>query len=345
MYPFKEGSFAVRNGWYVIAFRKDLKEQLMSRWILDEPIVLYRKQDASPVALSGLCPHRFFPLADSRLEKDEIICRYHGISFNGEGKCTNIPGQDNIPHTCALRAYPLVEHGLWVWIWPGDPAQADPALLPDLRQIGHDADNMSAVPFYCHEIQARYQLLNDNLMDLSHLAFLHADSIGSPANATVPEELSEAPGVLRSRRIIKNSPAPPVVREMKNYHGLLDQVSGMDFYYPGLHAGISEMTYPEAHEQSGEVIRGLRVFHAITPATRHSCYYHFAISSTDIEHVEELKEYLKKVVEEDIFASEAIEKMLAAGAAPPREVNKFSDRNSVRGRQLLQKMMDAENPA
>lgn len=345
MYPFKEGCFAVKNGWYVACFSHELKQAILPRTILEAPVVLFRKASGEAVALSGLCPHRFFPLADSKLNDDQITCGYHGMRFNAEGSCTNIPGQDNIPDTCHLKKYPVMEHGMWIWIWPGDPDKADPALLPDLEHIGYAGEGIKAEAFYWYEINARYQLLNDNLTDLSHLAFLHGDSIGSAGNAEVPEDLTEAPGVLYSSRTIKNFPAPAVVKEFHDYEGDIDQVSAMNFYYPGLHAGSVEMSYPDGHEKAGQAMRAMYIFHAITPVTKHSCYYHFGLSSTDHQQVENMKGYLKKVVNEDIQASETIEKLIQAGVTPPREVNKFSDANSMRGRLKLQKLMDAERPA
>ena len=53
MYPFSEGSFAPRNGWYVAAFAEEIGEKLLSRWILNQPVVLYRKTDGTSVALQG----------------------------------------------------------------------------------------------------------------------------------------------------------------------------------------------------------------------------------------------------------------------------------------------------
>jgi phenylpropionate dioxygenase-like ring-hydroxylating dioxygenase large terminal subunit len=330
MYPFRGDHFAVRNGWYVLSFRRDLTHALRSRWLLDEPVVMFRRQDGAPVAMSGLCPHRFFPLGKSILEDDNIICRYHGFTFDAAGTCIRIPGQDNIPSTCKLRTYPVRDHGIWTWVWAGDPALADPALLPDLAEIGHDGPGIIAEPFYEHELKARYQLLNDNLLDLSHLAFLHASSIGVMANATELEELTEAPGVLRSRRNMPRSPAPPVVKETQGYEGLVDQSNGMD---------------PEGEANAGKILRRAQVFHAVTPATRHTCYYFFAMSSREQAQLTLMKEYLKATVAEDIDASEAIEAMLQIHGEPAREVVKYSDRNTIRGRMFLQKLMDAEQAA
>jgi hypothetical protein len=180
-------------------------------------------------------------------------------------------------------------------------------------------------------------------MDLSHLAFLHSSSIGVMENATVIEELTEAPRVLRSRRTMNNIAPPPVVKDTQGYEGLIDQTNGMDFHAPGLHAGFSEMNYPDGHERAGAVLRRINVFHAVTPATRNTCYYFFAMASRNVAQIERMREYLKKTVAEDIDASESIERMLAINGEPQREVVKFSDRNAVRGRMLLQKMMDAES--
>ena len=229
MYPFREGSFAVRNGWYVAAFRNELGRDLLARTILNQPVVLYRKEDGEAVAVGGRCPHRHFPLGKSCLKGDAIVCGYHGIAFGADGRCVDIPSQDVVPRAYTIPTYPLVEHGLWAWIWMGDADKADVALLPDLEEIGVTAAGMTARPFYVQEVQGRYQLLNDNLLDLSHLAFLHASSIGTVENAQAPEELVKRPGFLSCRRYIRNADAPAVMAATGRYAGKIDRVTGMDF--------------------------------------------------------------------------------------------------------------------
>jgi phenylpropionate dioxygenase-like ring-hydroxylating dioxygenase large terminal subunit len=206
MYPFKDGCYAPRNGWYVAAFNHEVKRELLSRWILNEPVVLYRTEAGEPVALDGRCPHRHFPLGKSCLIGDEIQCLYHGITFGPDGKCTRVPSQTHVPQTYKVKKYPVVEHGLWLFIWPGDPELADPALLPDLEPSGWSDPEFRFQPFYSLEVQGRYQLLNDNLLDLTHLAFLHGTSIGVAGNAEAPEEREELAHVLKSRRNMRNVP-------------------------------------------------------------------------------------------------------------------------------------------
>jgi len=343
MYPFKEGSFAVRNGWYVAAFAHEVTRDLLSRTILNQPVVLYRKEDGTAVAVGGRCPHRHFPLGESCLKGDTIVCGYHGIAFGSDGQCVNIPSQEFTPRSYRIPTYPLVEHGIWMFIWMGDLERADTALLPDLEAIGFEIEGHKPEPFYVEHVNGRYQLLNDNLLDLSHLAFLHGSSIGSPDNAAVPEELVSRPGFFSSRRFMKNSEAPPVHEHLGIKDGRIDRISGMDFYLPGFHAGIEETRFPEGDaERAGQVISLSRVFHAVTPATPTSCTYFFAANSTDREHIDFMKEYLKPVIEEDKFATEEIEKMLSIIGENPQELLIKSDRNAVEARRMLQAMMDAE---
>lgn len=341
MYPFREGSFAVRNGWYVAAFAKDVAREPVARTILNEPVVLYRKADCTAVAIGGRCPHRHFPLGKSCLKGDEIECGYHGIRFGPDGQCTHIPSQTHVPKVYRVPAYPLVEHGMWLWIWPGDPALADPSLLPDLKEIGLEEEDMVGRPFYMHEINCRYQLLNDNLLDLTHLAFLHSSSIGTLDNASTPEQLEKRPGFLRSRRYIRNAPSPPAATAFGLYDGLVDRITGMDFYLPGFHAGIGDSQYPEGHERAGEYINRSRVYHAVTPVAHDRCYYFFAGATPGGEGLDQAATYLEPVIAEDIFASEEIEQMLQF-VGHPDELMIRSDTNAVEARRMLQAMMDKE---
>ena len=343
MYPYREGSFAVRNGWYVAAFANEVGRDLLPRTFLNKPVVLYRKEDGTAVAVGGRCPHRHFPLGKSCLKGDAIVCGYHGIAFGADGRCVDIPAQENIPRSYAIPTYPLVEHGMWLFIWMGEPELADPGLLPDLEEIGYVGEGIEARPFYFHEIACRYQLLNDNLLDLTHLAFLHGSSIGTLESATTPETITSRPGFLSSRRYIKNSPPPPVTEDTGMGHtGPIDRTTGMDFYLPGFHAGIGEAHYPDGHERAGEQIMSNRVYHSVTPSTHGRTYYFFGMSSANPAELDMLQDYLKSVIEEDIFASEEIEKMIALEGEGLPELMLKTDTNAVKARRMLQAMMDKE---
>ncbi|MDF2638481.1 MAG: putative iron-sulfur protein [Novosphingobium lindaniclasticum] len=342
MYPFRDGSYAPKNGWYVAAFCHEIGNPLLSRWILNQPVVLYRKGDGTAVAVEGRCPHRHFPLGESLRVGDAIQCGYHGITFGADGKCTFVPSQSTVPGVYAIKTYPVVERGLWAWIWPGDPEKADEGLIPTLDEIGYNLPGMIPEAFYSMNVQGRYQLLNDNLLDLSHLGYLHQTSIGTGDDTATPEVRDLSSRRLSSRRYMYDTPQPPLHHDRSDYDGLVDRVSGMDFYFPGFHAGVGEHKFPRNHHRAGELISASRIWHAVTPSTHKSCNYFFAMSAPSREDLDHAKGALISVLDEDKFATEEIEKIITSLDVVPPELMLKSDATAVQGRRILQAMMDAE---
>src|SRR5581483_9610038 len=76
--------------------------KLLSRRLLGQHVLLYRGESGKLFALNDRCPHRGALLSRGRLEGDAVRCMYHGIKFDGSGKCIQIPGQDMIPPSCAF---------------------------------------------------------------------------------------------------------------------------------------------------------------------------------------------------------------------------------------------------
>lgn len=345
MYPFRTGSFAPKNAWYVAAFIEDVGRELVGRTILNTPVVLYRTENGDAVALDGRCPHRHFPLAKGCLKGDTVVCGYHGIAFGPDGQCVEVPSQTHAPRALRVPTYPLAEHGMWLWIWVGDREKADTALLPSLEDLGLVGEGLSPHTMFFHEVPCRYQLLNDNLFDLSHLAFLHGTSIGTLENASTPEELEKRPGFVSSVRHIRNAPKPPIMQKTGMYPtDRIDRSMGMASHLPGMHCGLTLVSYPQDHPDApGKFISRNRVYHSITPSTPRTTYYHFAVAVEDGTDVESMRASLAPVIDEDIFASVEIEKMIDLyDGLPPPELMVKSDRNAVEGRRMLQAMMDAE---
>ncbi len=167
----------VRNCWYVAAWDYELAEgALISRAIMNEPVVIYRAGDGGLVAMADRCPHRSAPLSLGRLEGDEVRCMYHGLKFARTGACTEIPGQDMIPATAKVKTYPVVQRHSWIWVWMGDPAAADEALIP--AAVGFDDPNWVLRSGHL-DYEASYLLINDNLTDFTHLSYVHAESFGA----------------------------------------------------------------------------------------------------------------------------------------------------------------------
>lgn len=166
----------LRNAWYVGALSNEVQAQApLSRTLLGTAILFYRKADDSPVALRDRCPHRFAPLSRGQRKGDDIVCAYHGLRFDARGACTHNPhGKGAIPASARVRSYPVVERHGFLWIWMGD-APADEAKLPDVGSL--DAGPASGVGHAYMPVKAHYQLLLDNVMDLSHVDHLHSEMI------------------------------------------------------------------------------------------------------------------------------------------------------------------------
>ena len=178
----------LKNFWYVAAYDHEIGREPLGRMILGEPVVFFRKEDGAPVAFEDRCAHRHLPLSMGKLVGDTLQCRYHGLRYDVSGACVKVPGQDTIPPAARVKTYPVVERYRWLWIWMGDPALADPAGITDFHWL--DDPSWGAKGQYLH-VKANWQLIVDNLLDLTRLAFVHETTIGNAAlveNAKVKVE-------------------------------------------------------------------------------------------------------------------------------------------------------------
>jgi len=167
----------LRNGWYCAGWSSELDQAPIGRRMLDEPVMVYRSESGEPVALEGRCPHRFAPLHLGKVEHDRVACPYHGLVFDRTGACVHNPhGDGAIPKEARLRTYPVVERDRVIWVWMGDPAKADPALIVDTSFLV-DPGYASVLGYL--SVAAHYQLVIDNLLDLTHPAILHRGGLSS----------------------------------------------------------------------------------------------------------------------------------------------------------------------
>src|SRR5215813_10997074 len=197
----------IKNFWYVAAYDHEVAREPFGRMILGEPIVFFRKEDGTPAALEDRCVHRHLPLSMGKLVGDHLQCHYHGLRYDCTGRCVKVPGQNTIPPSAQVKSYPVVERYRWLWIWMGDPALADPDKITDFHWL--DDPNWGAKGSYLH-VKANWQLIVDNLLDLTHLAFVHESTIGNAAlveNAAM--KVTRAPNNVVVTRWIINAPAPP----------------------------------------------------------------------------------------------------------------------------------------
>jgi phenylpropionate dioxygenase-like ring-hydroxylating dioxygenase large terminal subunit len=169
----------LKNAWYAAGWSAELGEKAIARTILDQPIVLFRGAHGNPLALTDACPHRFAPLSLGRVTGSGIACGYHGLEFDGHGKCVRNPhGKGAVSSALSVRSYPLAERYGMIWIWMGDATLADESSIPVLPL---DNAGLSWVYGQLH-VSANYELVVDNLLDLTHVEFLHP-FLASPGNS------------------------------------------------------------------------------------------------------------------------------------------------------------------
>lgn len=199
-----------KDCWYVVGTSAQLQPgQLLAAEIASTPVVLYRQGDGTPVAFDDRCAHRLAPLSLGRVEGDGLRCLYHGIRFGADGRCVEVPGQAGVPRSFVLRRFEVVEQGGWLWLWLGDAAVADRTLLPATPGLDRSAWRVREGEI---TYDVDHQLVNDNLCDLSHVAFVHAATfahMGEEGWARLPVNVTDVPRGLRFERWLPNAEAPP----------------------------------------------------------------------------------------------------------------------------------------
>jgi phenylpropionate dioxygenase-like ring-hydroxylating dioxygenase large terminal subunit len=267
---------ALRNQWYCAAFGHELKQQPLGRTFLNEPVVLYRTADGTPVAFEDRCCHRRAPLSHGRVEGDNLRCLYHGLLYNPAGSAIWAPGQDRLPQGARVRSYPVVESHGWIWLWPGDPALADPKTAPcyDKYDDPSWASYDELIP-----MQANYFLVVDNLLDLSHLPFVHAATIGSPEDTNPNLAWERGANSIRGVRNARGlSPSQRNLMEGLDFR--FDRTQIMLFEPPS-QVTIDILTNEfgkEYGDPSSRLNRRIMIYDAITPETDTSSHYFWAIA-------------------------------------------------------------------
>lgn len=271
----------IRHAWYVAAWDHELPQGgLLARTLLGEPLVFFRTSDGQPVALADRCCHRAAPLSHGRLEGQNLRCMYHGMKFNPQGRCIEIPGQDSIPPQACVRSYPVVERDRFIWVWMGDPVQADPSQILDFFWHQHDQWRMK--PGYIH-YHAHYQLVVDNLLDFSHLSYVHPTTLGTSSNAQVRaqiERIGEGPSApgLRVTRWYLNDEMSPNHRRVASFDGKVDRWQIYEWHAPAflrMDAGSAPTGTGAPEGRRAPLALQFRHTSVQTPETLGSTHYFF----------------------------------------------------------------------
>ena len=280
----------VRNAWYVAAWVHEIEPgRVHARTIIDQPLAIYRKGDGGLVAMEDRCPHRFAPLSMGRLEGDDLRCMYHGLKFAPDGKCIEIPGQKLIPNSACVRRYPTEQRGGWIWVWMGDATLADVAAIPPSLALDDPAWRLKASHL---DYDAHYLLIDDNLLDLSHLSFAHEKTLGMdmPQWAELRPRITPLERGLRMQRW--HTDHPPRGFMKKKLGERVDVWTTYDFLFPGLFLQRTRFHPPgTAAASGGREPAGEPLFHrvdeqAVTPiSARASTGWHCSPDCSSVRSV------------------------------------------------------------
>jgi phenylpropionate dioxygenase-like ring-hydroxylating dioxygenase large terminal subunit len=304
----------ILDGWYVAAWADEVTSaKPLARTICNHPVVLFRQPTGEAAALIDRCCHRAAPLHLGRIVEGGIECGYHGMVFDALGKCVAIPAQDFIPAAAKVRSFPVVEKNKMIWIWTGEAAEADPSLVPDYPF--HDDEANWSVRRSTYKIAANYMLSLDNLMDLTHIGYVHKKTIGSGSptkHLSAEMNLTIGARGVRFIRWLLNSEPPASYVKACGFTTNVDRWQEFEFIAPGcvVHfAGGQEVGKRAFEDDRRDGGFRLRRFHGFTPETDHMTHYFSSVGNGhkpgDPDATELLFREIDTTLREDIAVVEA----------------------------------------
>jgi phenylpropionate dioxygenase-like ring-hydroxylating dioxygenase large terminal subunit len=335
----------IRNAWYVAAWEHEISHALLPMKLLGERIVFFKKEDGTVVALEDACPHRKLPLSMGRLLGDEVECGYHGLTFDSTGTCVRAPGNPTPPPGAKVRAYPLrVRYGL-LWIWMGDAALADDTKLFEIAHWGDAAwginrgDGMT--------VACNYLYITDNLLDPSHVAWVHQSSFAGAACEDTPlDVVANERGITVSRWMLDVEPAPFYAPFLK-FSGRCDRKQQYEVRYPS-NAAIRAVFTPAGSGGEGIAPHAdefiMDSYNFMTPVDENTTkYYWFQLRNfapSDDVVSQRFSQSVRGAFEEDRVVLEAVHTGMATMTTP--NIGLRIDAGSARFRREVAKRIEAE---
>lgn len=339
----------LRNAWYIGAWADELGDKPLARRICGDPVVLFRN-GSKAAALVDRCCHRAAPLHLGSLVEAGIQCGYHGLVFDTTGRCVSIPGQKLIPQDAQVRSYPTVERDQLVWLWMGDPTLADPTKIVEFPYHNDPAHWPKKHAVY--PIKGNYMLMVDNLMDLTHLGYLHARTVGGNPAAHVEADMKtvRTSTGLKFTRWLRNSLPPPSYVKAAGFEGRVDRCQEFEFVAPNTVLQWTGAT--DAGTATDDPQRDFRfqfrLFHGLTPETETSCFYFWSAANgyrqNDPEATEQLYREIAPTFLEDKEMVEAQQGRLDE-LGERGLVDIASDANRMHMRRMVERLIASEQTA
>jgi len=335
----------VRNAWYVAAWSHQIGDALTPVRMLDEAIVLTRLSDGRVAALEDACPHRKLPLSMGRRQGDTLECGYHGLTFDGTGTCVRVPGAERVPHRARVRSYPARERYGLVWLWMGEAELADATPIFEVAHWGDPAWGLNAGD--AMEVGCNYLYLTDNLLDPSHVAWVHPTSFGNAACEDTPLQTTVADdGVTVWRWMMGVEPAP-FYAQFLPFEGLCDRKQHYEVRTPS-HAIIRAVFTPAGTGGEGRPVDPrafvMDSYNFMTPVdARRTRYFWFQlrnVAPADADVSARFASSVRGAFEEDRVVLEAVQRGMDDRRTPSLDL--AIDNGPKRFRQKIARLVEAE---
>ncbi|MCV2894283.1 aromatic ring-hydroxylating dioxygenase subunit alpha [Lentibacter sp. XHP0401] len=287
----------LKNAWYVAAWDHEVTQDLTQIIVLGEKICIFRNESGEVIALEDACPHRKLPLSQGRRKGDTVECGYHGLTFDCAGKCVWAPGTGRIPSNANVHAYPVHEKYGLVWIWMGNAAIADPTEIFEIEN--YDSPDWGINRGAAMELQCNYLLMCDNLLDPTHVAWVHQSSFATDATKDTPLRVKKTEdGVIVHRWMMDHEPAP-FYKKVVEFEGNCDRLQHYEVRYPS-HALIKAVFTPAGTGGEDGPLHAqtfiMDSYNFMTPTTeRETRYYWF-----QLRNIRPDDEALSKMMSEDV---------------------------------------------
>jgi len=335
----------LRNGWYSAIWSHELRDKPVGKTFLNEKVVLFRNDRGAVGALEDRCCHRAAPLSLGEVSGAALACGYHGLKFDVNGRCVEVPGQADVPAGAKVRSYPVHEKNNVVWIWMGDPAKADAAKIPDMPWLSDP--KWATTPGNLH-VKANYQFIIDNLLDLTHVSYVHKNTLaGDPREATTPTKTERLNDGVRVGRWMIDFVPPPLFAKAGNFTGKVDRWQHVTWHPPGIVYLDVGCAKTGTGAPQGDRSHGISIWssHLITPETEHSSHYMFCFARDfgldDKEMSKMLFEGSKATFMEDVGFLEAVQTNRVDGSLDGL-IHVTADAAQLQARRMLNAMIGAE---
>jgi vanillate O-demethylase monooxygenase subunit len=334
----------IRNAWYCAGWAHELDERPLARRILNEPLLFYRTTAGRAVALLDICPHKLAPMSLGRRVGDNLECGYHGLLFDENGSCVHNPqGNGIIPPNARLRSFPLEERYGALWIWMGDATRADPATIADFSHIDDPARRTVRGG---HHVRSNYMMMIENLMDLGHVLYLHAQTAGAADARLADSRIIHDGNSISDQRLYADMAPPGIFAPHARHMNRVDFWTDITWHAPSLIRNYTGVA-PTGHARGPDSV-DLYGSHFLTPETEHSTHYFYCHTRNHDQDNPQADEFYhnwqrKALKAEDSMVAEAIEDMVAEIDSHEVEMIVLStDISGIRVNRILDEMAAAE---